>query len=364
MPLDPALADLRKRARLTQADLAKRLGVDTSLVSRWEKGDRQPSPQQLMEFARAVGVTLDFLLNAEVRPEFQFRARQTLTAAQNAELDRAELDAAQQIHYLHAAHKLAGIAPRATALAYDPAQITDVDIADFAAEMRTVFHLNRVVSLSELKQAMAEQHIHVFEWHLPWTVSGMSYRGQFTVVFINRAHTEDRRLFTLAHELAHVLLHLRRETRETMVSTFGARDPDEKQANLFASELLMPTQALDRLIAALGERLREMQVLDSASRSFNVSRDALFYRLVGKGIFDWSDKKRYFTEAIAPEAAGSERVTAIDAQVAPGFLQLALELFDTERVSAGKLSEWFFAARPTVEDYLAARYLEVESALF
>lgn len=358
------LADLRKRAHLAQADLASRLGVDTSLVSRWEKGERQPSPQHLMEFARTVGVTLDFLLNADVRPVFQFRARQTLTAAQNAELDRAELDAAQQIHHLHAAHTLAGISPRASALTYDPAQITDLDIADFAVEMRTVFHLNRVLSLAELKQAMAEQHIHVFEWHLPWTVSGMSYRGQFTVVFVNRAQTEERRLFTLAHELAHVLLHLRRETRETMVSTFGARDPDEKQANLFASELLMPTPAVDRVIASLGERLRETPVLDSAARAFNVSRDALFYRLVGKGVFEWSDKKRYFTESVAPEPDGTERVTSIDAQVAPGFVQLALQLFDTERVSAGKLSEWFFAARPTVEDYLAARSLEVESALF
>jgi Zn-dependent peptidase ImmA (M78 family) len=55
---------------------------------------------------------------------------------------------------------------------------------------------------------LAEWNVFVFEWALPVQVSGLSYRGATTVIIINSLHTKQRRLFTLAHEFAHVLFHL------------------------------------------------------------------------------------------------------------------------------------------------------------
>jgi len=49
---------------------------------------------------------------------------------------------------------------------------------------------------------------------MPWHLSGLSFRGPFTVIFINRLHPPTRRLFTLAHEFAHVIFHLGREVFE------------------------------------------------------------------------------------------------------------------------------------------------------
>ena len=49
------LARIRELAELTQADLAKRLGVSQTVVSRTESGERQMESDELQRFAEAIG---------------------------------------------------------------------------------------------------------------------------------------------------------------------------------------------------------------------------------------------------------------------------------------------------------------------
>lgn len=46
----------RKRARLTQQELAERLGEHQSFVSRFESGDRRLDVVEYLEVARAIGI--------------------------------------------------------------------------------------------------------------------------------------------------------------------------------------------------------------------------------------------------------------------------------------------------------------------
>lgn len=48
----------RRRARLTQTELAKRLGIPQSQVSRWERGVVTPSFETLRRIVRACGLEL------------------------------------------------------------------------------------------------------------------------------------------------------------------------------------------------------------------------------------------------------------------------------------------------------------------
>ena len=54
---------LREGQRLTQAELAKRLGITRSGVNAWEMGISVPSTQYLVELAMAFKVSTDFLLD-------------------------------------------------------------------------------------------------------------------------------------------------------------------------------------------------------------------------------------------------------------------------------------------------------------
>lgn len=49
---------VRRRGRLTQAELARRLGLPQSQVSRWERGAVTPSFEALQRIVRACGLEL------------------------------------------------------------------------------------------------------------------------------------------------------------------------------------------------------------------------------------------------------------------------------------------------------------------
>jgi transcriptional regulator with XRE-family HTH domain len=52
----------RRRRKLTQAALATKVGAHVITVSRWERGDRQPSMRMLQKLAKALGVPVTRLL--------------------------------------------------------------------------------------------------------------------------------------------------------------------------------------------------------------------------------------------------------------------------------------------------------------
>lgn len=85
-------------------------------------------------------------------------------------------------------------------------------------------------------------------------VSGLVVRdGTATVIGVNKAHALTRRRFTIAHELAHALLHNGQEVhydknfRVDFRSAASSRGVDvkEMEANFFAASILMPRRLLE-----------------------------------------------------------------------------------------------------------------------
>lgn len=58
-----SFANARKRANLSQADVAKEVGVDQSTVCLWETGKTKPRASILPKIAAIYGVTVDELLS-------------------------------------------------------------------------------------------------------------------------------------------------------------------------------------------------------------------------------------------------------------------------------------------------------------
>jgi Zn-dependent peptidase ImmA (M78 family) len=127
---------------------------------------------------------------------------------------------------------------------------------------------------------------------LPDDVSGMLIRdGDNNTVGINKSHHIHRQRFTLAHEIGHFQLHrgrplivdspVRVNLRDR---TSGmATDREEIEANMFAAELLMPTE----LVFDAASRTRHVDMADFQkllAEKFKVSPDAMGYRLVNLGI--------------------------------------------------------------------------------
>lgn len=59
------LKKARRDARMTQAEVAKIVGVAKNTYCNWEQGTREPNVLKLKAIAKALGVTGDYLLGLE-----------------------------------------------------------------------------------------------------------------------------------------------------------------------------------------------------------------------------------------------------------------------------------------------------------
>lgn len=65
MEFGELLRNLRKKAGMTQQELAEKANVSKSVISFYEHKDRAPSPEVLKRFAEIFEVSTDFLLGVE-----------------------------------------------------------------------------------------------------------------------------------------------------------------------------------------------------------------------------------------------------------------------------------------------------------
>lgn len=63
------LIRLRESLGLSQSEVAKRIGIDNSSLSRIESGDRKVSSDELAKFADQYNVTTDYLLGKSIPSE-------------------------------------------------------------------------------------------------------------------------------------------------------------------------------------------------------------------------------------------------------------------------------------------------------
>ena len=76
--LGERIAALRRRAGLSQAELAQRLRISASAMGMYEQGRREPSAQMLVALARVLGVSTDYLLTGIPAPDQRDQLQQML----------------------------------------------------------------------------------------------------------------------------------------------------------------------------------------------------------------------------------------------------------------------------------------------
>ncbi|WP_050426274.1 ImmA/IrrE family metallo-endopeptidase [Bradyrhizobium tropiciagri] len=125
-------------------------------------------------------------------------------------------------------------------------------------------------------------------------LSGMAYiQDGVGIIGVNALHHPNRQRFSAAHELGHHELH-GAEIRKAVhvdrmfrvllrddVSSQGV-DPLEIEANAFASELLMPSELLMKVVNASGLDIEDEAGIESIARRFRVSAAAMRYRLASR----------------------------------------------------------------------------------
>lgn len=112
-----------------------------------------------------------------------------------------------------------------------------------------------------------------------------------STVVVNNGHHSNRQRFTIAHELGHYCLHVKSGNNSALFvdkkyavhhrnadSSLGAYK-NEREANLFASILLMPKNMVGQAVEEQGFDFFDESDIYLLSRKFGVSEQALGFRL-------------------------------------------------------------------------------------
>lgn len=62
MEFSERLKNLRKKARLTQTDVAEKLGISQQAYASWERGVKKPTQDNLVKIAQILKVSIDYLV--------------------------------------------------------------------------------------------------------------------------------------------------------------------------------------------------------------------------------------------------------------------------------------------------------------
>lgn len=181
-------------------------------------------------------------------------------------------------------------------------------------------------------------------------VSGMCIRdGNNKIIGVNSNSTYGRQRFTIAHELYHLFFHEDFKSIVCSKDLEANKDPQEKEADLFASYFLAPYEALVYFIKnKLKKEKHQLEIEDivKIEQHYGLSRQATLWRLIKDGyithekadmmktgIIDSAIKLGYDDKLYKPTP--EERQYATFGK----YIKLAEELKTKELVSKGKYEE-------------------------
>ena len=224
----------RLRRGLTKADLANRIGISTSTLSKWEVNGPPPAKvESLLELlVSALDFPSDFFTADEVDlPSLErtlFRAGSRATQRQKLVAISSGVNAKILLSWLRSHFNYPSP---------DIPDLTGVAPAEAARYVRSVWALGDMPIPNSIQLAESKGVAVIGLPPAASAVDAFSLReDDQPFIFLARRRTPEGARFDLAHELGHLLLH-------------SKSDPDsttdrETEANQFASEFLIPTDAI------------------------------------------------------------------------------------------------------------------------
>lgn len=104
-------------------------------------------------------------------------------------------------------------------------------------------------------------------------------------ITVNSNNHINRKRFTIAHELAHFVLHKEEIKLNKQIDRLGSKSlkkAEEEKADRLASEILIPTKSLRRSLSGYGMKNGDIiteSIIDKLVKKFNVSKVAMIIRL-------------------------------------------------------------------------------------
>lgn len=336
--------ELRAQQKLSQTQLGAAVGLDQSAISRIEKGVRPVATHELLDLAEALSTTTGSLLGQSAgTPALVLAGRLTEPAAAHDAVDRAReiLEAADLLE------RVAGPVPAPTPIEVSAPAMRSPHAhgRQLAKAARSALGLGELAPVPDLVAILeARLGAHVAFEPLPDGTHGLcaTIPGA-TVILVNSTETTGRQRYTMAHELAHLLVGDLVGAHE-VTHADGPKTHGEKRADSFAAHFLGPDDALRTYV---GDRAMTPAVVGEVVHYFGLSLQAAGWRLVNAGLITKSERESLMAYGLRGVAAAAglpddlSRLPSPEAGRRPPrrLLSHAVDAYERGVIGAGLLAD-------------------------
>ena len=281
---DALVRNIRRRRQmlgLDQSQMAERVGVSRITFSKYENGKAPISDDMFYRLSRIFGISPTNLLES---PEWQsqpfFRHKTTLTQQERACNEQMILDAEKKFEDYQFLEEMTGEGLSPSGLMAFSRLVEAAEEANaLGTEVRRFFFSKGFDSVRRFGEALEANGVKFLTFSFPLSSEfGFTLKlpsGNFGIAVNTSSEiTGERQLFTLCHEVGHLLMH----THDDAEQTKEAKKKNEAQANAFAAGMLIPQEEFNAAWDASGGNLWFDRIL-SVKRIFTVSYQTVIHCL-------------------------------------------------------------------------------------
>jgi Zn-dependent peptidase ImmA (M78 family) len=370
LPVTPALISwARTRAGVSIDDASKSF----KRIQAWEAGESSPTYPQLEQLADAFKVPIAVFFFPEPpavpdiaetfrtlpRDEFEqipSRVRLLLRKAKALQLNLMELTGGR-----NNSQRL---------ITRDLAFEATVSLREMAERVRAYLGISldaqkvwpdNETALKNWREALFDAGIYVFKdaFRIDEFSGFCLYDEIFPIIYVNNSSAKTRQMFTLFHELAHLLFHT--SGIDTIHDEYIPHLANEARrievlCNRFAAEFLLPEQAF---LAAVRGLAPSEATAERISTLFHVSREFVYRRFLDR---EWIDQRTYdeaaerWTNQKEGAGPGGDYYWTKLAYLGREYVALAISQYRQNRIDENQLAD-YLDTKPRnlagIEDYFA-----------
>jgi Zn-dependent peptidase ImmA (M78 family) len=342
----------RERAGLSPEEAAQKFPK----IAAWEAGTASPSYPQLESMADEFRIPIAVFFFPE-RPNVP-RIEETFRTLPDAEFARLP----RRIQFLLRKAKAFQLGLHELTQGRNPAERLITRDVEFTARMSADAVAARVrdylgvsleqqsawrnvdEALKEWRQALYRVGIFVFkDAFREESFSGFSlYDDVFPIIYVNNSAAKTRQIFTLFHELGHLLFHT--SGIDPLDDVYVERLPErprhiEVLCNRFAAQFLLPEAAFEAAFA--GQRPTE-QMAEMLAGRFHVSREFIFRKFLDRNLITREDYGRAARRWAAQkqEGSGGNPYWSKLAYLGRDYVALAFNQYHQNRIDETQLGEY------------------------
>ncbi|HEY4544330.1 MAG TPA: XRE family transcriptional regulator [Tissierellaceae bacterium] len=240
---------------LTQTELSKEIkGLSQSNLSKFEKGLSTLSDKLQNDIIEYLGFPKEFY-NERVYNVIEGSNYRKKSVVSKADIISFE-QKCKLVGYL--------IDSMADSLEWPEFRLVPLNVEDGFSPKKIADHTRKLLKLKSdepvrnIISLLESSGVIVYEIDAIDKFDGISFttEGGFPVIIVNASFPNDRKRFTIAHELGHILMH---DERNFLISEFRNEKIKEAEANAFASEFLLPENEIRNSLYGLS--LKDLGVL-------------------------------------------------------------------------------------------------------